>query len=299
MRKFKKIVISITLLISICNIVSGAGMSVENAMKQNKNMTAEEKNEVNKIELYMGNSIVQEVKSLGKSDAHHIESSMMYKVYDITSPNLFMDLRKDSSFRDLISLNYTWEVPVVDAENNIVSTYTLSKGKKLNDLLETGIELSESQRERVKKLEGKWDVTLVGNYMPMEGINLLCNNLELKNLLSSGGINTPQEIKVVKFALNTYVIYINDSSNEYAIVYNMRPDFINMENGKVYEMSAFIQNFQEVIRSYTQADEAQYSGGRVSELNQSLMYLLLGTTVLLIAGCLLLYIKKKKNIQSS
>lgn len=296
MKKDKLIIIAITIFLLIGNIAGATNTDFNNAMSENKITVAEEKDEVLNLSLNMEESIIEEVQFLGKKAASSIAKNKMYKVYDIVSPTSFMNMDKSSSFKNVISNEYTWEVPIIDSSNNIVSTYTLSKGRKLEDIQKKGMELSQSQIDRIKQMEGKWDITLVGNYMPIEGLNLICNSIEFEKHLLNNGIETIDEIKIVKFALNTYVIYIADDKNEYAIVYNMRPEFINMENGRVYEMSAFIENFQSLLENQEISGEDMYSGNSLEKQHRNDYWLyVIGIAIMLIVGSSLMLTKKRKS----
>lgn len=70
----------------------------------------------------------------------------------------------------------------------------------------------------MKKNQDRWDVTLIGNYFPEEGISTFINDKKLSELIRKNGLNNINDLKVVSLpAYFTYIIYFNSNNGEYVI----------------------------------------------------------------------------------
>lgn len=169
---------------------------------------------------------------------HHLK-------YDEGHP--FEMYKLGETFHNLISEDYEWEVPVF-YKDAVISTYTISQLPYIGEVSNID-DFSDGQLEIMKKNQDRWDVTLIGNYFPEEGISTFINDKKLSELIRKNGLNNINDLKVVSLpAYFTYIIYFNSNNGEYVIPYTKREELTGLKNSSVYSVSDFIRLLDENIK---------------------------------------------------
>jgi hypothetical protein len=166
----------------------------------------------------------------------------IFKVYYTKDVDISKMFKANSDFSGLISDKYEWQVPIFE-DNDIVSSFTISKLALLSEI-KNPERLSSDMTENFKKNGGKWQISLIGNYCPVEGINMFINDDMLVNLLNTNNLTNITDVKMVDLPYySAYVIYIKNGNEEFGIPYTKREDLVGVKNGTIYNMKELMNIF--------------------------------------------------------
>ena len=214
MKKFTVALTLIALFIST-TFICGA-KSAENLIKDEEKNSKAELKQIQELIDYDSEFLTSMMPSLNASvDKNQIKKSMKtdnaYKQYRLNSVYIYDDYTKNGNFGSMISDDYNWIVPLYN-ENIYIS---------------------------FSKKSGSWQFGGAGSSLSFTDDN--GNKLDLdfslkgilKKLKKEKGITNADEIKYVSSDRVNFIYVLTDGT-EYLIPYCSRPDFTELENGKIY-----------------------------------------------------------------
>lgn len=214
------------------------------------------------LDLY-NNSFIEikdDLSEKGIKNVKNVKNNKMFKVYKAKDLDIINSFNTDKKFSNLISSDYSWEVPIYDDNGKVVSTCNIKKGSLLENMKNNGKEFDKETQDLLKKEEGKWSVALIGNYIPLDAAEFLSSSDKIENFLIENNLRELQDIKVVVLPYYTYVLYIKNNDKEFGIPYNLREDLTGITNGKLYEMGKLMEVFSKFLNSIPKYQEGVYSG---------------------------------------
>ncbi|MCL2337852.1 MAG: hypothetical protein FWC60_10565, partial [Firmicutes bacterium] len=177
------------------------------------------------------------------------------------------------NFGKVISQDYSLNMPVLASDNSIISAVEMRKIKGPERLLfveandqkaknemkkyaseNGGVEnfvLVEDADKQTKddmlkyatKNKDKYKISIIGQYLPLEAIEIFSDETKLSNLLDSTGISDIQNVKLVSlYDYGMEIVYFTKGNQEeYAIPFKYNPNFYkSMQNGKTYTIQELI-----------------------------------------------------------
>jgi hypothetical protein len=169
----------------------------------------------------------------------------IFQVYGINSSNLGEDYAAAGSFQDLISNDFSLNIPVADGNGDITSAVELRKIRSLSSSKLAAIENIE-ERSRAETYAannaGNYKISIIGRYMPLAAIEVFSDKNQIANILEDFALDDIEEVKLVSLPdYGTELIYILAGEGiEYGIPYGFRSDLTNLENGELYSISEMI-----------------------------------------------------------
>ena len=214
MKKFTVALTLIALFIST-TFICGA-KSAENLIKDEEKNSKAELKQIQELIDYDSEFLTSMMPSLNASvDKNQIKKSMKTdnacKQYRLNSVYIYDDYTKNGNFGSMISDDYNWIVPLYD-ENIYIS---------------------------FSKKSGSWQFGGAGSSLSFtdDDGNKLDLDFSLKGILKKlkkeKGITNADEIKYVSSDRVNFIYVLTDGT-EYLIPYCSRPDFTELENGKIY-----------------------------------------------------------------
>ncbi len=271
-----KRVIMISTMILALILQSGISFAAEdNSIKEKLSKesisSASEGKEVKASLENKDSQLKREFKQLGIK-ASSVKKDAAYKVYVMQNVNLIEQYKIENNFESLISNEYFWEIPISDDNGTIVSTCDVQKGRSLSEI-KTRFKkknIDSQTEEMVKKNEGKWGVSLIETYMPLEGAAFFSNKDRIVELLSKNGFDNIDNIKtvIVPEYGRTYLLYIKNKTGEYAIPYSKRPDLNTLQNGKVYRISEIMDTFAKIFNDTNNSEDSITGFTGVNQLKE-------------------------------
>lgn len=282
----KKLTIALTLILlviyttCICSAKSG-----EDLIKDEEKSSKTELKQIQEVLDYESELFTSMMPSLNASvDINQIKKNMKtdnaYKQYTLKSSYIYEDYIKNGSFGALISDGYSWIVPLY--EENIYISFAKKTGNWQFSSAGSSLSFSDDNGNKIDL-----DFSLKGI---------------LKKLKREKGITDADEIKYVSSHRVNFV-YILTNGTEYLIPYTSRPDFTNLENGKIYTaasaMEIYNNDFPVQIVTLLPWDEkpALNGSGPIKFVYNYTPFYIGGAVLLLIAaGIVILIIRKKRKI---
>lgn len=175
----------------------------------------------------------------------------MYKVF-----NLYSDFheRYDGSFRSCVNYDDRfWEMPVYDADDNVITGQRATIGQSLETYDEWGWNINRDDPQTMKQIEGlagKWHVYCTGVPMRNEVLALLADDDAIKELLTANGLTGPSSLELVAiptYVAEVYFLFAVQGGQEYLIPFE-KSDYYPIESEKVYLAGDVISMFREVDR---------------------------------------------------
>lgn len=142
-----------------------------------------------------------------------------YKVY-LISKNFIEDFKISKNFENIISDDFIWEIPLLDENNQIVST---SMAAKMNN--------------------DSWQVVRTGLDIPSDIVEIVSNEEYLEDAIKNLDIKVPKVIKHVRiFSKNMDFIFVKDENNkEFLIPMSFRENETGLSNMQSYEAENVIE----------------------------------------------------------
>lgn len=240
-----------TILFSLTTIVSADSYVSEKIKDLKENGSILKHSEKDDLLAICDNSIDEISESLKSTDFKDIKKddikigfNEMYKVYYVGN-DVVNQYKSNKSFSGLITDKYEWEVPIFNKnDDSLISTGTILKNPLLSEI-EHKDKLNDEAIELIEKNQGKWQLAVVGSRCHINGIQTYLNDDSLLSLLKENNMENITELKMVIFPTYfTYVVYINDGSEEYGVPFTKREDLVGVNNGKLYSMSDLLNIFE-------------------------------------------------------
>ncbi|TYQ15167.1 UNVERIFIED_CONTAM: hypothetical protein Cloal_1578 [Acetivibrio alkalicellulosi] len=234
-----------------------------------------------------------------------------YKVHylEYGEDHPFERFQSGVSFKNFISDFYVWEVPVFN-RGAVISTYTISQNPYIEDMGNL-INFSKDELDIIKKNQGKWDLKLIGNYFPEEGITTFLSDEKLSKLISKNNLSNISDVKVVSLReFFSYIIYFNSNNKEYVIPYTYREDLTGLKSGSVYSVDDFIEVLEKNIKRPPIKSipdnildlpgggfpAANFENTMSDSVNNSIFFYLIPFILMIFVFSIILYYKKRSVI---
>ena len=281
MKKFTVALTLIALFIST-TFICGA-KSAENLIKDEEKNSKAELKQIQELIDYDSEFLTSMMPSLNASvDKNQIKKSMKtdnaYKQYRLNSVYIYDDYTKNGNFGSMISDGYNWIVPLYD-ENIYISFSKKSESWQFGG---AGSSLSFTD-DNGNKLDLDFS---------LKGI--------LKKLKKEKGITNADEIKYVSSDRVNFIYVLTDGT-EYLIPYCSRPDFTELENGKIYTAAEALDIYNsdfpvQVVTLLPWEEKPALNGSAPVKYIYNYAPVYIGAAVLLLAaGVTVLIIFKKKH----
>lgn len=230
----KRFYLSGICIIAICITIFGSGIYKSYAIKDKVSVLMStdtidnevEKNSVEDLQKYgldlvddcinKDKSMLIQADNLSEGEYTPDHMGIPYKVFYVNTDSL-----KEGSFQDALS-SYFWEYPVMNANNEFLTTCTMGK------------------------YNGKWEPCLINSGLPAEMVVISSSSDDISNILNDNNISDPVAIKHVRF-LEPYefdAFYVQTSDKqEFLIPMSSKPDIMKMENLKAYHLPDVVDGF--------------------------------------------------------
>jgi len=148
--------------------------------------------------------------------AKNILINNAFKLYDINS-DLIESYKNNIPVEKIISDSYQWQVPVSNINNEISHFISL------------------------KKQDNNWIVSSIGECVNKKDIVIDYNFDTIYKVLNNLGFKSAQNFKFLRIGqYHISLLYFTQDDKEYALPFNSRPDLIDLNNEKVYEMKDIV-----------------------------------------------------------
>jgi hypothetical protein len=238
---------------------------INNILAQDKIANATEApllaTESDKLETSLNNDVIITINTDGSrsvsdnSIEYVVDFDNMYKVYTLNVQDVKAAYTGNTTFADLISGTYLWEVPIRE-DSEVISTAAFRKGITVSELaakIEKGdaaFANDEAEAEAYAFVEGhvgQWYWVRTGNLIPVEEADFVSDRTALANFIIETQLTQIEDIKYVSLGkYRTDIIYIRANGLEYGITFTSHPEFIGLENRTLYPINEIINTLTSV-----------------------------------------------------
>ncbi len=297
MRKINRLIcINIVVIFVFSLMVSSvfAFNEIEKVMESDNISMAIEKEEIN-------NSIESSdrwIRDSFKGQEVRIDLENAYKVYNLDSFDFYGDYKKNSTIEGIIGKEYFWEIPIKDSNDSVISSFTVLKGRKLEDI-KKHTKLDTETENELKKIEGKWHVSGIGSNIPISSVSYLSNKPQIESFLKQEDINNVNSFKVLNVpSIFGYAIYLKTNKAEYIIPFSKREDLFNIKNSTLYTVSEFVDILGPASNtdpnSFGGISANAYKNANTSNYNFGLIVILIAGILLIASAIIIIRVRKKR-----
>lgn len=280
MKKFTIVTTLIALL--ICTTFLCGAKSAETLIKDEEKNSEAELKQIQELIDNDSEFLTSMMPSLNATvDKNQIRTENAYKQYGLNSVYIYDDYTKNGNFGSMISDGYNWIVPLYD-ENIYISFSKKSESWQFGG---AGSSLSFTDDD--------------GNKLDLD----FSLNGILKKLKKEKGITNADEIKYVSSDRVNFVYILTDGA-EYLIPYCSRPDFTELENGKIYTAAESLEIYNsdfpvQVVSLFPWEEKPALNGSMPVKYiyNYTPVYIGAAAVLLLAAGVsvLIIFLKKRRT----
>lgn len=279
MKKFTIVTTLIALL--ICTTFLCGAKSAETLIKDEEKNSEAELKQIQELIDNDSEFLTSMMPSLNATvDKNQIRTENAYKQYRLNSVYIYDDYTKNGNFGSMISDGYNWIVPLYD-ENIYISFSKKSESWQFGG---AGSSLSFTDDD--------------GNKLDLD----FSLNGILKKLKKEKGITNADEIKYVSSDRVNFVYILTDGA-EYLIPYCSRPDFTELENGKIYTAAEALEIYNsdfpvQVVSLLPWEEKPALNGSMPVKYIYNYTPFYIGAAVLLLAAgvsVLIIFLKKRRT----
>ena len=202
-------------------------------------------------EQHSGGGVVEPSGTVTDQDVT-IDYENAFKIYGVNTGDVAGAFANTESFAQLISQDYSLNLPVLSSNGSIASVVEMRNIRGADELVfpdETDQEMKAEMISYAIENEGQWKVALIGEYIPLGMVEVFSDEAKLNSVLSSAGISSIQDIKIVSlYDYGMEIIYFSsDEQKEYAIPYKYNPYlYENMNEGQVHTIQELMNIISQV-----------------------------------------------------
>ncbi|MDR0294053.1 MAG: hypothetical protein LBH95_07880 [Oscillospiraceae bacterium] len=202
------------------------------------------------------NNALSEIQSATDVPVACVSNSQMsdvIRVYQVEN-DVFSLYEKWQNIDSVLNGRYSWEIPVYNAEGEVVTSAFVSKLPTIEEAKAKGYTLTKETQDMIEKTSGQWSMSRIGNKIPENYIQLLSNRNSVSKLLTDLKMEA-NAIMLIELPLWTYALCITTEDEEYGVPFSYQEEITSLENGKLYKMGDLIEKLSVAVNAYNTSSE--------------------------------------------